>query len=66
MHITPRHQEAETRFRALLEEGGIEPPDAVEYGFTCVRFFWTGPKLVAVVDIDDAEAPDVKPMETTS
>jgi hypothetical protein len=60
MDITPTHQEAETRFRALLEEGGIDPPDAVEYGATCVRFFWTGPKVAVVVDLDDAEAPEVR------
>jgi hypothetical protein len=59
MDITPRHVEAEVRFRALLEEAGIERPDAVEYGSACVRFFWTGPKLVVVVDLDDAEAPVV-------
>jgi hypothetical protein len=57
MDISPRHQEAETRFRQLLEEGGIEPPDSVEYGSECVRFFWSAQKLVVVVDLDDAEAP---------
>jgi hypothetical protein len=57
MDITPRHQEAETRFRTLLEEGGIEPPDAVEYDAESVTFFWTGPKLAVIVDLDDAEAP---------
>jgi hypothetical protein len=59
MDITPRHEEAEAGFRALLTEAGIDPPDAVEYGYTCVRFFWTGPKLCVVVDLDDAEAPMV-------
>jgi hypothetical protein len=57
MDITPRHQDAETRFRALLEEGGIEPPDTVEYAAESVTFFWTGPKLAVIVDLDDAEAP---------
>jgi hypothetical protein len=60
MHIRPGHEEAETRFRAMLAEGGIDPPDAVEYGAACVRFFWTGPKVVVVVDLDDAEAPEVR------
>jgi hypothetical protein len=59
MDITPRHREAETGFRALLANAGIEPPDAVEYGFACVRFFWTGPKLAVIVDLDDAETPVV-------
>jgi hypothetical protein len=60
MDITPRHQEAETRFRALLEEGGIEPPDAIEYGAESVTFLWTAQKLAVVVDLDDAEAPVVQ------
>jgi hypothetical protein len=59
MDTTPRHAAAEASFRALLANAGIEPPDAIEYGFACVRFFWTGPKLVVVVDLDGAEAPVV-------
>ena len=59
MEITPRHLEAEVRFRAMLADAEIDPPDAVEYGYTCVRFFWNGPKVVAVVDLEDAESPVV-------
>jgi hypothetical protein len=59
MDITPRHREAETRFRRLIEEGGIEPPDAVEHDADSVTFFWHGPKLAVIVDLDDAEAPAV-------
>jgi len=53
MDITPRHEEAEARFRAVLANAGIDPPDAVEYGFTCVRFFWARAKLCVVVDLDE-------------
>jgi hypothetical protein len=53
MDITPRHEEAEARFRTLLADAGIGPPDAVEYGYTCVRFFWSGPKVCVVVDLDE-------------
>ena len=60
MDITPRHQEAETRFRALLRDGGIEEPDAVEYATDSLTFFWTGPKVAGSVDLDDAEAPMVR------
>jgi hypothetical protein len=63
MDITPRHQGAETRFRALLEEGGIDPPDAVEYHADSVTFFWNGPKVAVVVDLDGAEAPVVSACE---
>ena len=59
MDITPRHEEAEAGFRALLADAGIEPPDAVEYATESLTFFWTGPKLAVIVDLDDAEAPVV-------
>jgi len=38
--------------RELLEENGLPAPDAVEYGFTCVRLFWRNPKTCLVIDID--------------
>jgi hypothetical protein len=65
MDITPRHEAAETRFRALLREGGIDPPDRVEYGTEAVTFFWTGPKVAVIVDLDDASAPVVSACEAT-
>jgi hypothetical protein len=48
--------QAEHAGRALLENGGLPQPDAVEYGHTCIRFFWEAPKVVLVIDID--EPPD--------
>jgi hypothetical protein len=44
---------AEKRVRDLLKEGGLPQPDRVEYGFTCIRLFFTQTKSVVVVDIDD-------------
>lgn len=45
--------EAEQKMRELLEENGLPPPDAVEYGYTCVRLFFNEPKAVVIVDIDE-------------
>ena len=59
MDISPRHQDAEARFRRFVEDAGLDPPDAVEYGLQCIRFFWTGPKVAVIVDLDDADAPVV-------
>lgn len=59
MDISPRHRDAETRFRRLVDDAGLDAPDAVEYGPDCVTFFWTGPKVAVVVDLDDADAPVV-------
>jgi hypothetical protein len=47
--------EAEKKMRDLLEEGGLPQPDYVEYGFTCIRFFFEETKTVVVVDIDEPE-----------
>ena len=47
--------EAEKRMRDLLEDNDLPQPDYVEYGFTCVRFFFNDTKHVVIVDID---APD--------
>ena len=42
----------ERKMRELLEQGGLPPPDAVEYGYTCVRLFFYESKTVVIVDID--------------
>ena len=44
---------AETKMRQLLDENGLPQPDSVEYGYTCVRFFFDETKTVVVVDIDE-------------
>lgn len=51
--------EAETRMRELLESGGLPQPDYVEYGFTCIRFFFNETKVVVVIDIDNPEEIEV-------
>jgi hypothetical protein len=53
MATLARKIEAEKRMRDLLEEGGLPQPDHVEYGFTCIRLFFTDTSTVVVVDIDD-------------
>jgi hypothetical protein len=62
MDITPRHRDAETRFLRLVEDAGLDPPDAVTYEVESVTFFWNEPKLAVIVDLDDAEAPVVTPI----
>ncbi|HEX5617883.1 MAG TPA: hypothetical protein VFX51_05660 [Solirubrobacteraceae bacterium] len=59
MDITPRHRHAEERFRRLVDDAGLDPPDAVTYECDSVTFLWTGPRVAVVVDLDDAEAPIV-------
>jgi hypothetical protein len=61
MDITPRHRDAETHFRRLVEEAGLAPPDAVTYELESVTFFWNESKVAVIVDLDDAEAPVVEP-----
>lgn len=43
---------AESAGRSMLEEAGLPAPDRVEYGHTCIRFFWMEPKVVLVIEID--------------
>jgi hypothetical protein len=59
MDISPRHRDAEERFRRLIEDAGIDAPDAVSYEADSVTFYWTDTKLAVIVDLDDAEAPVV-------
>jgi hypothetical protein len=59
MDITPRHRAAEADFQRLLDDAGLDPPDAVEYAADSLTFIWNGPKVAVIVDLDDAEAPVV-------
>lgn len=54
LHVATLGQKiaAECDGRAMLEQGGLPQPDAVEYGYTCIRFFWNDPKLMLVIEID--------------
>jgi hypothetical protein len=44
---------AEHAGRTMLEEAGLPAPDQVEYGYTCIRFFWNEPRVVLVIEIDE-------------
>ena len=59
MDITPRHRDAESRFRRLVADAGLEPPDTVTYERESVTFFWNEPMVAVVIDLDDTEAPIV-------
>jgi hypothetical protein len=59
MDITARHRDAESRFLRLVEGAGLPAPDAVEYAADSLTFYWHGPIVAVVVDLDDAEAPMV-------
>jgi hypothetical protein len=45
--------QAEVKMRELCQEHGLPTPDAIEYGYTCIRVFWHETKTVLVIDIDD-------------
>ncbi len=43
----------EARVRALLRDGGLPEPDAVEFGNTCIWVFYEDAKTCLRVDIDE-------------
>lgn len=45
--------ETEHRMRELLRAQGLPEPDAVEYGFTCIRLFFEQSMTCVVIDIDE-------------
>lgn len=51
--------EAEQRMRELLGDNGLPQPDHVEYGFGCIRLFFSRARHVVIVDID--EPPEAEP-----
>jgi hypothetical protein len=60
MATLPKKIEVETKAREMLEREGVPPPDRVEYGYGCIRLFWSESKLVLVIDIDDYSEVDAK------
>lgn len=48
-----RKIEMEAVMRQLLEDNDMPEPDAVEYGYGCIRLFFEEPKVCVVIDIDD-------------
>jgi hypothetical protein len=53
MTRAPTHEEAEQRFRELLEDNDLPAPDRVEYAGRSVEFYWDETRTVVVVDLDD-------------
>ena len=50
---------AEDELREFLREHELPQPDEVEYGFTCVRFYYHEQKACVVFDLDpDADVDD--------
>lgn len=54
MEPTPHHHTAESRFRQLLRSAGLDEPDRVEYAPEELTFFWDGPKVAVVVELERA------------
>jgi hypothetical protein len=50
--------EVEAKAREMLRAEGTPQPDRVEYGYGCVRLFWTESKTCLVIDIDDYSEVD--------
>jgi hypothetical protein len=50
--------QAEHQMRELLRSQDMPQPDVVEYGYTCVRFFFKESKACVVIDIDDPNNPE--------
>jgi hypothetical protein len=49
---------AEHQMRELLRSQDMPQPDVVEYGYTCVRFFFKASMACVVIDIDDPNHPE--------
>jgi hypothetical protein len=49
--MPPSHEEAERRFRELLETGGIAPPDEVIHQPDEILFLWSGTKTAVVLEL---------------
>ena len=56
MKPSPRHREAETRFRQLLHTQELPEPDRVEYEQEELTFFWEERKVAVIVELDDMPA----------
>jgi hypothetical protein len=52
MHPLAKKIDTERRLREIVEMAEVSPPDRIEYGEQCVRFFWLEEKVVVVVDLD--------------
>jgi hypothetical protein len=57
MPTSPDHADVEARMRALIEDAGIAPPDAVEHAPSSVVLLWHEQRLAVVVDLDEEGEP---------
>jgi hypothetical protein len=46
------HAHVEQEFLAAIEAAGLPAPDNIEHWDASVAFYWDGPKVVVVVDLD--------------
>jgi hypothetical protein len=53
----PTHAAVEARFRQLIEDAGLAPPDAVEHEEAAVVLIWHEQKLAVVIDLDEDGEP---------
>jgi hypothetical protein len=51
----PTHAEVEARFRGLLRDAQLPEPDDSAHEPGSVTFYWHGPKVAVVVDLDDPD-----------
>ena len=51
------HAAAEERFRRLVAEAGLPPPDAVTREEASLTFFWNEPRVAVVVELDEEARP---------
>ncbi len=54
---------AERKVREMLQLDAVPPPDRIEYGHTCIRLLWNGPKVALVVDIDEFACDDADALQ---
>jgi hypothetical protein len=66
MPITDKHREAESRFRKLLTDAALPPPDTVEYDPESVVFLWHEPKVAVFVDFDQDQRATTRSDECAS
>lgn len=57
MATIARQIAAEHLLRTALADEGVPAPDAIEYGYTCIRALWFEPKVALVIDLDDPDDP---------
>jgi hypothetical protein len=55
--VNARAEEAERRFRELLESAALPPPDEVRHEDDSLRAIWHDRKVVVEVELRTLEAP---------